>query len=95
MFADSSFASGSDSFARAMGAVAEAGSGAVVYISREDSGIVSPDGVPELPSRRDYGLGAQILRALGFKKIRLLTTHPGSHALSEGYGLEITEQIPL
>ena len=95
MFADSSFASGSDSFARAMGAVAEAGSGAVVYISREDSGIVSPDGVPELPSRRDYGLGAQILRALGFKKIWLLTTHPGSHALSEGYGLEITEQIPL
>ena len=93
MFADSSFASGSDSFA--MEAVERAGAGAVVYISREDSGIVSPDGVPELPSRRDYGLGAQILRALGFKKIRLLTTHPGSHALSEGYGLEITEQIPL
>ena len=93
MFADSSFASGSNSFARAMAEVEKAGSGAVIYISRADSGIVTPDGVPELPSRRDYGLGAQILRALGFKKIRLLTTHPGSHALSDGYGLEITEQI--
>lgn len=95
MFADSSFLNGSQTFARAMAEIEKAGSGAVVYVSRADSGIVVPDGVPELPSRRDYGLGAQILRALGFKKIRLLTTHPGSHVLSDGYGLEITEQIPL
>lgn len=95
IFADNSFSFGSETFGKALSAIEKAGSGAVIYISRADSGIVCPDGIPELPTRRDYGMGAQILRALGFKKIRLLTTHPGAHVLSEGYGLEITEQIAL
>jgi 3,4-dihydroxy 2-butanone 4-phosphate synthase/GTP cyclohydrolase II len=44
---------------------------------------------------RDYGLGAQILRDIGIKKIRLLTNNPKKIIGLEGYGLEITERIPV
>jgi 3,4-dihydroxy 2-butanone 4-phosphate synthase/GTP cyclohydrolase II len=44
---------------------------------------------------RDYGIGAQILRALGVRKIRLLTNNPRKRAGLSGYGLEIVENIPL
>lgn len=44
---------------------------------------------------RDYGIGAQILRDLGLRKIRLLTNNPKKlHAL-QGFGLEVVEQVPL
>lgn len=44
---------------------------------------------------RDYGVGAQILRDLGLKKIRLITNNPKKRAGLEGYGIEIIENIPL
>jgi len=44
---------------------------------------------------REYGLGAQILCDLGLKTIRLLTNNPKKLVGLEGYGLEITEQVPL
>jgi len=47
------------------------------------------------PDLRDYGVGAQILRDLGVKKMRLITNNPGKRAGIEGYGLEIVERIPL
>ena len=47
------------------------------------------------PDLRDYGVGAQILRDLGIKKMRLITNNPGKRAGIEGYGLEIVERIPL
>jgi len=47
------------------------------------------------PDQRDYGIGAQILVALGVKKIRLLTNNPRKFRGLSGYGLEIVERIPL
>ena len=44
---------------------------------------------------RDYGLGAQILVDLGVRTMRLLTNNPTKRAGLEGYGLEITERVPL
>ncbi|MFP4472833.1 MAG: bifunctional 3,4-dihydroxy-2-butanone-4-phosphate synthase/GTP cyclohydrolase II [Candidatus Omnitrophota bacterium] len=44
---------------------------------------------------RDYGIGAQILADLGVKQIRLLTNNPRKIVGLEGYGLEISERVPL
>ncbi|MFO7938410.1 MAG: bifunctional 3,4-dihydroxy-2-butanone-4-phosphate synthase/GTP cyclohydrolase II [Bacteroidales bacterium] len=44
---------------------------------------------------RDYGVGANILHELGLGKIRLLTNNPIKRKGLEGYGLEVTENIPL
>jgi len=44
---------------------------------------------------RDYGVGAQIIRDLGLKKIRLITNNPKKRAGLEGYGIEIKENVPL
>lgn len=45
--------------------------------------------------KRDYGVGAQILRDLGVTKIRLISNNPTKRVGLLGYGLEIVEQIPL
>jgi 3,4-dihydroxy 2-butanone 4-phosphate synthase/GTP cyclohydrolase II len=45
--------------------------------------------------QREYGTGAQILHDLGVRQMRLLTNNPKKLAGLEGYGLEITEQVPL
>jgi 3,4-dihydroxy 2-butanone 4-phosphate synthase/GTP cyclohydrolase II len=44
---------------------------------------------------RDYGVGAQIIRDLGIKKIQLLTNNPKKIVGLEGYGLEITERVSI
>ncbi|HEY5910244.1 MAG TPA: bifunctional 3,4-dihydroxy-2-butanone-4-phosphate synthase/GTP cyclohydrolase II [Verrucomicrobiae bacterium] len=44
---------------------------------------------------REYGLGAQILADLGLKTIRLLTNNPRKVVGLEGYGLRITQQLPI
>jgi 3,4-dihydroxy 2-butanone 4-phosphate synthase/GTP cyclohydrolase II len=44
---------------------------------------------------RDYGIGAQILRTIGLRKIRLLTNNPAKRVGLKGYGLEIVERVPL
>jgi len=45
--------------------------------------------------QRQSGIGAQILIDLGLRRIRVLTNHPRRVVALEGYGLEITEQVPL
>ncbi|HPQ08650.1 MAG TPA: bifunctional 3,4-dihydroxy-2-butanone-4-phosphate synthase/GTP cyclohydrolase II [Bacteroidia bacterium] len=47
------------------------------------------------PDERDYGVGAQILRDLGVRKIRLLTNNPKKRAGLEGYDLQIVENVPI
>lgn len=44
---------------------------------------------------RDYGVGAQILRDLGVRKLRLLSNNPKKRAALMGYGLEIVENISM
>lgn len=44
---------------------------------------------------RDYGIGAQILVDLGLHKIRLMTNNPRKIKGLEGYGIEVTERVPM
>ena len=44
---------------------------------------------------REYGIGAQILRDLGVGKMRLMTNNPRKITGLKGYGLEVTEVVPL
>jgi 3,4-dihydroxy 2-butanone 4-phosphate synthase/GTP cyclohydrolase II len=44
---------------------------------------------------RIYGIGAQILRALGVRRIRLLTNHPKKIVGLQGYGITVIEQVHL
>ena len=44
---------------------------------------------------RDYGIGAQILGDLGLTSIRILTNNPKKIVGLEGYGLSVTEQVPI
>ncbi len=46
-------------------------------------------------SFKDYGIGCQILADLGLNKIRVLTNHPKKIVGLEGFGLNITDQIPI
>jgi 3,4-dihydroxy 2-butanone 4-phosphate synthase/GTP cyclohydrolase II len=44
---------------------------------------------------RDYGMGAQILADLGLTSIRVMTNNPKKLVGLEGYGLKVTEQVPI
>jgi 3,4-dihydroxy 2-butanone 4-phosphate synthase / GTP cyclohydrolase II len=81
--------------------VARAGRGAVIYMEPTLSAreahwrAAKPNAVPAPMSFRDYGLGAQILVALGLRKIRLLSSTTRRVVGLDGYGIEIVEQVPL
>lgn len=45
--------------------------------------------------KRDYGIGAQILRSLGVTRLRLMSNNPRKRAGLLGYGIEIVETVPI
>jgi 3,4-dihydroxy 2-butanone 4-phosphate synthase/GTP cyclohydrolase II len=45
--------------------------------------------------KRDYGIGSQILRDLGLKRIRIMTNNPKKIYGIEGYGITVTESVPI
>lgn len=47
------------------------------------------------PDLRDYGIGAQILKDIGVREIRLLTNNPRKIKGLEGYGLNVVERVPI
>lgn len=47
------------------------------------------------PDLREYGIGAQILKDLGVRQMKLLTNNPAKVTGIEGYGLEIVERVPI
>jgi 3,4-dihydroxy 2-butanone 4-phosphate synthase/GTP cyclohydrolase II len=47
------------------------------------------------PDLRDYGIGAQILKDLGIREIRLLTNNPKKVISLEGYGLKVVQTVPI
>jgi 3,4-dihydroxy 2-butanone 4-phosphate synthase/GTP cyclohydrolase II len=64
----------------------------------QEQGLDTVDANIELgfrADRRDYGIGAQILRDLGLKEIRILTNNPKKVSRLEVYGIKIVEQISL
>jgi 3,4-dihydroxy 2-butanone 4-phosphate synthase/GTP cyclohydrolase II len=81
-------------------AIARAGRGVVLYMERTDGGaelvrrLRGKAGEPPM-TFRDYGIGAQILAALGLGKIRLLSNSTRKVVGLDGYGLEIVEQLPV
>lgn len=50
---------------------------------------------PKSSDSRDYGVGAQILRALGVQKLRLMTNNPVKRIGIKSFGLEIVEQVSI
>lgn len=87
------------------------GKGAVVYLRQESRGsallrrldelkrtsgpATAPAAPGQLMDRRDFGIGAQILRDLGLAKLRILTNRPKKFYGLEGFGLSVTEQVPI
>ena len=47
------------------------------------------------PDLRDYGIGAQILVDLGVRKMRLMTNNPKKIVGLQGYGVEVTDRVPI
>ncbi len=90
----------------AMKLIQAEGKGVLVYINHLQPGVSLLDEMRDLTERqksaplpmdnRDFGIGAQILRALGVKKMKLITSHPTAKRSGlEGYGLEVTEYVGI
>jgi len=90
---------------RACKKIAEEGKGAFIYMTHSCSGLSIPDKKNSDPDScslepihmdfRGYGLGAQILYALGLRKIKLLSSSRRKHVALDGYDLHIDSFISL
>jgi 3,4-dihydroxy 2-butanone 4-phosphate synthase/GTP cyclohydrolase II len=64
----------------------------------QDTGLDTVEANEKLgfkPDQRDYGIGAQILRDLGVRTMRLMTNNPRKFIGLEGYGLSVVESVPI
>jgi 3,4-dihydroxy 2-butanone 4-phosphate synthase / GTP cyclohydrolase II len=93
---------------RALQKIEEAGAGVFVYVhpGRLDLALQvqshvgghtphAEKGTGLRPELRDFGLGAQVLTALGLRRIRLMTDNPKRIVGLHSFGLDVVEQIPL
>ena len=95
---------------RSLEMIAAQGTGALIYLHQTSKGFSVDDAkrlvfhreVRKLASvahqrktQREIGVGAQILSDLNIHEIRLLTNHPKRVAALEGFGITITEQVPV
>ena len=80
-----------DQFAAAMDAISHAGRGVMIYLRQEGRGI----GLGFPADMRDYTAGAEMLKYLGVKKLRLLTNNPMKIEGLEKFGIDIVERIPI
>jgi 3,4-dihydroxy 2-butanone 4-phosphate synthase/GTP cyclohydrolase II len=93
---------------RAMEMIEAEGKGVIVYIHKDlGDGLVSrmeqfakaeENPSADAPARmdvKDYGIGAQILRSLGVRKIRRMSNHPKPRKGLIAYGLEIVEDVTI
>jgi 3,4-dihydroxy 2-butanone 4-phosphate synthase/GTP cyclohydrolase II len=73
------------------------GEGVLLYLAQEGRGIGLLNNLKlGLPADlRDYGIGAQILVDLGLSSIRILTNNPKKIHGLQGYGLSVSEQVPI
>ncbi len=93
---------GSCAFQAAMKAIHSEGRGVLVYLRRHastkgvqgESQTKLPDG-PASPSDRDVGVGAQILRQLGIREMRLLSRHETKYIGLRGFGLDVASTVPF
>jgi len=96
----SSASGGYNSLNKAMQMISKAGHGVLLYIEQPKGGVRIVEGksrevAPSKMDFRDYGIGAQILVALGLQKIRLLSSTQRKVVGIDGYDLEIVEQIDI
>jgi len=92
---------GRDLLSTAMARIAEERAGVILYLTPTgpDADVVgqlaADRQVAPKKDLRDYGIGAQILKDLGLRAIRLLTDNPKTLHGLDGFGLEVRQQVPL
>lgn len=100
------FGDGGKIVERALTKIEEEGAGVFMYMRHGEKGdnIINklreiddnPNNDPLKSNiQRDFGVGAQILRDLGLRKIKLLTNSPKKRIALDGYGLEITDTVSM
>jgi 3,4-dihydroxy 2-butanone 4-phosphate synthase/GTP cyclohydrolase II len=89
---------------KSLKAIAAEGRGAVLYMEsasfkesllRQLRPKRAGEEAPPSMDLRDYGIGAQILRSLGLKRIRLMTQQPRKLVGLDAYGIELVEQLEI
>lgn len=90
----------SNLLSRAMEAIARHGSGVLVLLQPQEklsqiTRYVGGEKLPAITALRDYGVGAQILAALGIHDMILLTNSHRTLVALDGYGLNIVEERPF